>query len=119
MRVLKALVAMFGRKPKTAELIEDGALAYLRSWQAPSHRRQRARSLQRLQQLLEPAELVKAVRWLDELPAAVAFQAVNGFDLHSRRTGETGFWAWVEANVGSRLDLSTNTLWLFVEVKQS
>ncbi len=119
-KLILALVAMFGRKPRTAELIENGALAYVRSWQAPSHRRQRARSLQTLQQLLREGDVHKARRWLDELPAAIAFQAVNGFDLHSRRTGETDFWGWVEANVGCRLDPNpqASTLWLFVKKEE-
>ena len=63
--------------------------------------------------------MVKAVDWLDSQPHTRAVQAANGFLTHNQETGGVDFLAWIEANVGSRLDPNSGTLWLFVEVEQS
>ena len=119
-KLILTIIAMFGRKPRMVELIEDGSLGYYRSWCGHHEgRSQRYDRLEHLQELLQPPEMVKAVRWLDSQPHTRAVQAANGFLAHNQETGDVDFLAWIEANVGSRLDPNSNTLWLFVEVKQS
>lgn len=119
-KLIPALVAIFGRKPKVPELIEDGSAGYYRSW-CGTHagRCQRTERLQLLQELLEQRELCVAVRWLDGQPHTRAVQAANGFLTCHQETGDVGFLEWVEVNVGSRLDLESPTLWLFVEEVKS
>ena len=87
-KLILALVAMFGRKPRMVELIEDGALAYVRSWQAPSHRRQRARSLQTLQQLLrDGGDVVEARRAHDDLRTMITIVSSEVGRRSGRRDG--------------------------------
>ena len=64
--------------------------------------------------------MVGVVRWLDDQPHTRAVQAANGFLTHNEETGDTDFWGWIQANVGSRLDPNpqASTLWLFVKKEE-